>query len=46
MFEIKCFESEGLYYLVKSKKLLKDYFGYELMIVEIDLVLCVVFGFK
>ncbi|MVE90169.1 hypothetical protein D6U63_18800, partial [Vibrio cholerae] len=37
MPEIKRFESEGLYYLVKSKKLPKDHSGYELTTVEIDL---------
>ncbi len=46
MPEIKRFESEGLYYLVKSKKLPKDHSGYELTTVEIDLAPCAALGFK
>ncbi|HCG5924423.1 TPA: hypothetical protein NJ084_004300 [Vibrio parahaemolyticus] len=44
--EIKRFESEGLYYLVKSKKLPKGHSGYELTTVEIDLAPCAALGFK
>lgn len=44
--DVKRFESEGLYYLVKSKKLPKGHSGYELTTVEIDLAPCGALGYK
>ncbi len=44
--DIKRFESEGLYYLVKSKKLPKGHSGYELTAMEIDLAPCGALGYQ
>ncbi|ENM5841756.1 hypothetical protein V4V60_001853 [Vibrio mimicus] len=44
--EMTRFESEGLYYLVKSKKLPKGLSGYELTTVEVDLSPCEALGYR
>lgn len=44
--DVKRFESEGLYYLVKSKKLPKGHSGYELTAMEIDLAPCGALGYQ